>query len=339
VDSIEESETSTHKPGTEGKRFVHQVLVSDTKSVQEHDLWGQFSDTIAVTTNVARTTEEVIDAGRGMDAIVVDANTPVTAEVIEALELRVIGRAGTGVDNIDREAASAAGVTVVNVPEYCIDEVSTNAVSLFLACARNVHRYDRSTERGEWDWEAGKPIHRLNGQTLGLLAFGDIARRTARKLDGFGLELLAHDPYVPDSAFDDSGVQPVSFDELVEHADHLSIHAPLTPDTRNLVDAAVLEQLPEHAVVVNHGRGGIVDESALLAALDDGSIAGAGLDVLAEEPPTDPAIVEHERTIVTPHSAWYSEESLRDVIETVAGDVIRVLDADEPAHPVDTGWA
>jgi D-3-phosphoglycerate dehydrogenase len=317
---------------------MDQVLVSDTKSVEEPGLWEQFSDSISVTKNVVRSAGAVVDAGRGMDGIVVDANTPVTADVIERLDLKVVGRAGTGVDNIDCEAASAADVAVVNVPEYCLDEVSTNAVGLFLACARQLTAYDRSTTAGEWDWEVGRPIHRLDGQTLGLLAFDDIARRTARKLDGFGLELLAYDPYVPDSVFDDSGVQPVSFDELLEHSDHLSIHAPLTADTRNLVDASVLERLPDHAVVVNHGRGGIVDESALLRALEDGSIAGAGLDVLRDEPPTDPAIVEHVRTIVTPHSAWYSEESLRDVVETVAEDVIRVLEGDEPVHPVDTGW-
>jgi D-3-phosphoglycerate dehydrogenase len=273
-----------------------------------------------------------------MDAIIVDANTPVPEAVIETLDLQVVGRVGTGVDNIDREAASAAGVAVVNVPDYCIEEVSTNAVSLFLACVRKVSTYDRSTTRSEWNWQVGRPIHRLDGQTLGLLAFGDIAKRTARKLDGFGLTLLAHDPYVSETEFTDSGVHNVSFDGLVEASDHLSIHAPLTADTRNLVDGSVLERLPEHAVVVNHGRGGIIDESALLSALEDGSIAAAGLDVLEEEPPTDPAIVQHERTIVTPHSAWYSEESLREAVETVAQDVIRVLRGEPPANPVDTGW-
>jgi D-3-phosphoglycerate dehydrogenase len=318
---------------------MDHVLVCDTKSAQEAVLREQFEDRVAVSTGDPSTPAEVIELGADADAIIVDANVPVTRAVIEALDLAVIGRSGIGVDNVDLEAAAEADVPVVHVPDYCIDEVSTNALALLLACVRNVTRYDRSTRAGEWDWRVGQPMHRLRGQTLGMVAFGDIARRTARKLEGFGLDLLAYDPYVPEKVFTDYAVESVSFERLVAAADHLSIHAPLTAETRGLIDASVFESLPSHGVIVNHGRGPIVEEAALLSALEAGEIAAAGLDVLAEEPPSDPAILEHDRTAVTPHSAWYSEESMQELVETVATDVVRVLDGEQPVHPVDTEWA
>jgi D-3-phosphoglycerate dehydrogenase len=318
---------------------MYRITVCDTKTDRKAALGDAFGGNVRLTTATARTPSDVIAAASDADALVVDANTPVTRSVIEALDLTVIGRAGTGVDNVDIRAAADADVTVVHAPEYCIDEVSTNAVGLLLSGVRGLATYDRSTTRGEWDWEVGTPLHRLRGQTIGLLAFGDIARRTAEKLAGFDVDIVVHDPFVSADVFEEYGARGVSFDELVASADHLSIHAPLTDETRGLIDASVFERLPAHAIVVNHGRGEIIDEAALLSALDAGSIAGAGLDVLEAEPPVDPAILEHERTIVTPHSAWYSEESVDELVETVAGDVVRVLEGEAPHHPVDEQWA
>lgn len=294
-----------------------------------------------VDTIVYEDESDLLAAAEDAVGIIPDARTAITERFIEECPaLQVVGRGGIGVDNIDLAAAAENDVQIVNVPDYGVDEVSTHALALALACLRKVRSYDRAVRDGSWDWEVGQPIHRLAGSTVGLVAFGKIARRHAKKLQGFDVDVLAADPYVPDYRMADLGVEKVGFDELLSRSDIISVHAPLTDETEGLFDAAAFERMRDTAVLVNTARGPIVEESALADALDSGEIAGAGIDVFETEPASDSVLFERDDVIVTPHVAWYSEAALEDLSRGVAEDVVRVLEGDEPRSPVslDQAW-
>ena len=319
---------------------VANILASDDPRIRIDTLRSVLGDEHTVCSADLSSTERVVETVREADALVVDTGVPVPAAVFDACEdLDVVARAGTGVDNIDIAAADDAGVTVTNVPEYCTEEVSTHAVSLFLTLFRHVESYDRAIEDGRWDWTDGRPIRRLSEQTVGFHSFGGIARRTAEKLAGFGCELIASDPYVDADEMAAHGVEKVSFGELLETADHVSVHAPLTEETHHSFDRSAFERMRETAILVNVGRGPIVDQPALRRALDAGEIAAAGLDVLNEEPPVDSELVGRDDVVVTPHAAFYSEDSLVSLNEHVAGDVRDALAGDRPDGFVDPNAA
>ncbi|KKF39355.1 3-phosphoglycerate dehydrogenase [Halorubrum saccharovorum] len=280
-------------------------------------------------------TENLIEAAAGADAVVTDIDTPVTAEALDALDLRVVVRSAVGVDNVDVEAAAERGVTVTRVPDYCTDEVATHSVSLLLACLRSLKGYDDRVAAGAWSWETGRPIRRVSASTIGFVSFGPIARRAAEQLAGFDADLVAYDPFVEADEMAEYGVEKASFDELFDRADHVGVYAPLTDATRGMVDADALGRLDEDSVVVNVSRGPVVDADALLDALESGAIKGAGLDVLAEEPPEDDPLVGRDDTIVTPHAAWYSEEARDDLNRSAAADVGAVLNGETPEGKVD----
>ncbi|MFC6904948.1 C-terminal binding protein [Halalkalicoccus tibetensis] len=283
----------------------------------------------------AESSEEVIEAARevGADALLVQY-APITREVFEALDLAAVGRYGIGVDSVDLDAASDHGVPVVNVPDYCQDEVAEHALALTLSSVRETARFDGRVKNGEWDWTAGKPINRLQGATVGFVGFGSIPERLAEKASGFGFEYLAYDPYRSEEELAGAGVEKVGLEGLLARARIVSVHAPLTEETRELLDAGAFETMREDAVLVNTARGGLVDVGALAAAIEDDEIAGAGLDVLPEEPPEESPLFDLEEVVLTPHVAWYSEESIADLRETVTRDVLSVLAGGEPTNPV-----
>lgn len=279
--------------------------------------------------------EEVIEAARevGADALLVQY-APVSRAVFEALDLSVVGRYGIGVDGVDCEAADEHAVPVVNVPDYCQDEVAEHALALTLSSVRETARFDRQVRSGEWDWTAGKPINRLQGATVGFVGFGSIPERLAEKAAGFDFEYLAYDPYRSEEELAGAGVEKVGLEELLARSRVVSVHAPLTDETRELLDRGAFETMREDAVVVNTARGGLVDVGALAAAIEDDEIAGAGLDVLPEEPPGESPLFDVEAVVLTPHVAWYSEESIAELRETVTRDVLSVLAGEEPTNPV-----
>jgi len=308
------------------------VVVSDDKTesvATEREALTAFAD-VEVRHVAAHDEESLVEAGAGADALIVDAATPVTERVLDALDLSVVGRAGIGVDNVALDAAAERGVTVVHVPDYCLDEVASHAFSLLLACARGNPQYDAATERGEWDWTAGRPLHRLPGSALGLLAFGNIPRRLLDFAAGYDFEVLCHDPYVDAATMEARGVEPVGFEALLARSDLLSLHAPLTEETDALLDADAFDAMSEGTVLVNTARGGLVDIGALRDALDDGTVAMAGLDVLPEEPPGDASLASRDDVVVTPHVGWYSEESQVELRRKVAADVGRALTGATP---------
>jgi D-3-phosphoglycerate dehydrogenase / 2-oxoglutarate reductase len=285
--------------------------------------------------------EEVIQLGRDVDGVITQY-APVGAKAIAAFtRCRVIARYGTGVDIVNVDAATQRGIQVTNAPnEWCADEVADHAVTLWLAAARKITKYDRATRNGEWKWQTGQPIGRLRGRVFGLLSFGSIARSVAEKAQGFGVEVWAHDPFMPADEIRARGVRPVSLDELVEGSDYLVIQSPLTTETRGLFDEEMLKRMKRSAILVNTARGPIVEDRALYRALTEGWIAGAALDDLEEEPakvrdwkPNNP-LFGLDNVIITPHAAYYSEESIGAVRQIAAGEVIRVLSGLQPLSPV-----
>lgn len=279
-----------------------------------------------------QTPAEVVEAGKDADALL-SQYAPITKEVIASLRrCRAIGRYGIGVDNIDVRAATERKIAVINVPSYCEEEVSDHVMAFLLAWARRIAHYAQEARQGVWDWKTGRPIHRLRGQTLGLLGFGKIARAVARKAKAFGLRVIAHDPYVPDEAFAEAGVEKVGLDELLAQSDFLSVHVPLTESTRHLLNRETLAKMKTTACLINTARGGVIDEKALIEALQGGKLAGACLDVTDPEPPLpDNPLLKMPQVLISPHVAWYSEESQIELRTKIARDIGRALNGLLPA--------
>ena len=250
----------------------------------------------------------------GTADIILTHYAAVPAEVMDATECSVVSCYATGVDNVDVEAATDRGVAVTNVPKYCDEEVGEHIVTLGLALLRGLPQYEQHTANGGWDWRAAGPVKTATTQTFGFFAFGRKARVAAKRAEDFGFNVIAHDPYLSDEEIRDAGPDPVSFNDLVEKSDLLSLNAPLTPETEQLFDASVFERMAENSVLINTARGRLVDEDALVDALDNGPLRGAGLDVLATEPPEkNNELVTHPDTIVTPHAAWFSPDAVERV--------------------------
>jgi D-3-phosphoglycerate dehydrogenase / 2-oxoglutarate reductase len=282
--------------------------------------------------------DDILAVARDADAILVTyAKLP--GELLRQLRrCKAIGRFGLGVDNIDIAAAAELGITVTYVPDYCMQEVSDHAMALLLALARKVPQSNALVQAGRWDMPAVVPIHRLAGRVLGLVGFGNIPRALAPKAQAFGLRVVAHDPYVSQHALAAAGVEGMSFDRLLEISDFVSIHAPLLPATRGLFNAEVFRKMKQGACLINTARGPLVDEDALLAALDSGRLAGAALDVVAVEPlPKQSRLIGRDNLVLTPHTGFYSVEALNELQTKCAADVARVLSGEKPVYPVKTG--
>jgi D-3-phosphoglycerate dehydrogenase / 2-oxoglutarate reductase len=283
-------------------------------------------------------TDDVLAVARDADAILVTyAKLP--GELLRQLRrCKAIGRFGLGVDNIDIPAAVELGITVTYVPDYCMQEVSDHAMGLLLALARKIPQSNALVQTGRWEMAPVVPIHRLSGRVLGLVGFGNIPRTLAPKAKAFGLRVVAHDPYVAQHVLASAGVEGVSFDRLLEISDFVSIHAPLLPATRGLFGAEVLRKMKRSACLINTARGPLVDEEALVAALESGQLAAAALDVVAvEPPPKDSRLIGRDNVILTPHTAFYSVEALNELQTKCAADVARVLSGEPPVYPVRTG--
>ena len=283
-----------------------------------------------------KTASDVIEQARDADALI-NQYAPIDENVLAHLvQCRIVVRYGVGVDTIDVEAATRHGVWVANVPDYGTEEVSDHAFALLLNLLRGVGRYDRAVRSGEWDYSAMRPLRRLRTLTVGVIGCGYIGAGFARKVGCLGARVLGYDAAgVPEELVRDGVVEPADLDELLARADAVSLHAPLTEHTRHLIGAEQIRLMKSGAYLVNTSRGGLVDSAALLRALDGGEIAGAALDVLETEPPEagDP-LVTHERVLITPHAAWYSEESMETLKSEVAREVVRVLSGERPRSPI-----
>jgi D-3-phosphoglycerate dehydrogenase / 2-oxoglutarate reductase len=281
---------------------------------REHDestLMALAADSDAIGTNWAHVTDRVIRA---------------------APRCRIIARFGIGLDNIDVATATELGIPVTNVPDYCVEEVADHALALLLAGARNIAFFHQRTKRSEYDLSAGPPMRRLSSTTLGLIGFGHIARNLFPKARALGMKVLAHSPSQNDFG---TGCPMVSFDELLTQSDFISLHAPLVESTHHLISAPQFARMKPTAWLINTSRGGLIDTSALSDALAAGRIAGAALDVFDPEPPdlSDP-LYRDERVIVTPHAAFVSEESLRELRARASRQIADALEGARPANVV-----
>ena len=279
--------------------------------------------------------EEIIDLAQEADAVL-NCYAKLTARVISELKhCRIIARYGIGVDNVDLAASTRAKILVTNVPDYCIDEVSDHALALLLALARRVVAADSDVKSGAWDVVAHAGIRRLRGQTLGLVGLGKIAKALTSKVQPLGMKVLVYDPYLEPELVARHGAEAVSLDRLLAEADAISIHVPLSPETRNLIGQRELTRMKPTAFLINTSRGGIVDEQAVAVALKENRLGGAALDVLSPEPPPrDHPLRQAPNVILTPHLAFYSRESVIELQTKAAEEVARALRGESPRSPV-----
>jgi D-3-phosphoglycerate dehydrogenase / 2-oxoglutarate reductase len=305
--------------------FPHLDIETDVLRAAGHEL------SVAPAASVAG----LIAAGRDADALLVQF-APVPAAVIDALErCRVIVRYGIGYDNVDLAAAGRRGIPVCNVPDYCIDEVADHSLALALSLARRLPQTDAALRAGGWKIMPPTPFPALRDSVFATAGFGRIARAVLSRAAACGFRVAAYDPFVADAEFAAAGVRRLTEDELWAEADVLSLHLPLTAETKHWVNATTLARLPAGAVIVNTARGALIDTVALAAALHEGRLGGAGLDVYETEPlPADHPLRAAPHTVLTSHTAWYSAASIPRLQRKAAENVVRALAGYTPHHIV-----
>ncbi len=279
---------------------------------------------------------EAVDVLSRADAVLVNL-FPMRAEVISRLDrVRVISRYGVGYDNVDVEAATRKGIWVARVPDYCQEEVSDQTVALLLGCIRQIACKDRKIREGKWNLHKDQPTSRIEGKTLGIVGYGRVGKRLHRKMAGFGLAgVLVCDPLEDSSMIVKAGGTPVGLEKLLRESDYVSLHVPLTPETKGMIGAGELGLMKPTAFLINTSRGSVVDEAALACALDSGRLAGAGLDVFRKEPlPADSPLLKLDSVILSDHAGWYSVESEVELKTKAARNVAAVLRGGAPIYPV-----
>jgi D-3-phosphoglycerate dehydrogenase len=279
--------------------------------------------------------DEFIEQAADCDALLNTYAGPITAEVMSRMpKCKIIARYGIGVDTIDLDAATAAGIIVTNNPSYCIEEVAEHTMALMLAAARKVAFYDRLVRSGRWEVPPGKPMFRLDGSTVGLIGFGNIARAVALRAAAFGMNVLYADPFVKQGQYDVPG-DSVPLDELLSESDFISLHPPLMRETRKMINDDAFSKMKKTAWLINCARGPIVDTDALVRALDAKKIAGAALDTTDPEPLPNPhPLRDRDNVIINPHVAWYSEQAMVGLQAGAPGEVRRVLTGEWPVNVV-----
>jgi len=276
--------------------------------------------------------DEVMKRAAYAEAILLGARFQFTAERLASLKLcRVIVRYGVGVDNVDLAAATARGITVSCVPDYCVEEVATHAIALLLSLHRQLDAYSFRARGGQLGIDGVHPIRRLSTLTFGVVGFGRIGRETATRAEALGMRILAYDPFLEDAAIRRFGAEPRPLDSLLAESDAVSLHVPLTEATRDLLGRDRIALMKTGALLINVGRGGLVDETALAEALASGRLGGAGLDVTSVEPlPPGHPLLSAANTILTPHVAWYSTGAQRELQVKAAEEASRVLRGQAP---------
>jgi D-3-phosphoglycerate dehydrogenase / 2-oxoglutarate reductase len=296
---------------------------------------------IEVTALQAKSEDDLLAAARDCDAMM-NQYARVGAKTIAAMtRCKVIARYGVGVDIVDVDAATKRGILITNVRDYCTEEVADHAIALWLTLARKLAQFDRATHQGIWRWQSGAPIHRIRGQVMGIVSFGKIGQTIALRAKAFGVDIIVYDPYQQEDVIAAHEAQKVSKDELIRRSNIIMMQVPMTPETRHFLSAREFAAMQQGVIIVNTGRGPTIDNTALYKALRSGTVAGAGLDDPEEEPakranwsPTENPLFSLANVIVTPHAAYYSEQSIRLARETAASEVRRVLTGQRPLYAV-----
>ena len=284
-----------------------------------------------------KTVEEVLACAKDADAIGT-VGVPMMADFLKQLEkCKVIVRFGVGYDSVDIKAAAECGIMVANMPTYCMDEVATHVMALFLDIVRKTTMHDKNFRKGIWNGGLGYESRRLSALTFGIVGFGNIARKTAQYAKGFDMKVVAYDPYVPDSVFAEDGVARVTLDELYAVADVVTLNIPLNDGTKHLINKESIAKMKDGVFIVNCARGPVIKTEDLIDALNSGKVTAAGLDVFEGEPITDPdyPLCKMDNVVLTPHSAYNSREAIIAQHECAADTVIRVLcDGETPYNIV-----
>lgn len=273
--------------------------------------------------------DDVINALKGADGAIAEYGM-FTKKVFDALpDLKIVSNNAMGIDNIELDAAKEAGVAIANCPDYCFDEVAEHGMTLIACLLRNVVGYAQDVNNKIWDWSQAPKLKRINGLTIGLIGCGQIPRRVARMAQGYGMTVVAYDPFLPEEVAKAANIELVSMEELGARADAVLSHVPLTKGTREMVNKSVFDTFKKQPVFVNTSRGLTVDEHELVNALKDGRISRAGLDVIdAEVPDFTEEIFTAPNVFFTPHAAFYSETALDEANRTAATNVAAYLTGD-----------
>ncbi len=284
--------------------------------------------------------QELIDHIRDADIVIVNM-TPMTPDVIESLErCQLIIRHGIGYDNVDLAACTKAGIRLSNVPDYCPEEVAEQAIALIFACARRLFLgrsiLEKSSEKGQWDFSHLEPVYRFSGKTLGIIGCGRIGSRVYRKLGGFDLRRLVCDPYIDERRMGALGIdRTYDLETVLRESDFVTLHTPLNDETFHMIDEPQLRVMKDTAYIVNTSRGGVINTEALVTACREGWIAGAGIDVYEQEPPSpELELFELDNVTLAPHLGWCSEEAGWDIREKILEDVYRCLEGRPPRFTV-----
>lgn len=321
---------------TNKKTYKFKVVITDAEyesfEIEKEEL-NKIGAEVVV--GQCKTEDEIIKIAKDADGLLVQYAS-ITRRVIESLQkCKVIARYGIGVDSIDVEAATEHGICIVNVPIYCIDEVSNHTIALALACVRKVVMLNNAVKKGIWDFKISKPIFRLRNMKLGLVGFGNIARMVSHKAQAFGLSVLAYDPYISSSDMTQNNVKKVNFEDLLAEADIISLHLPLTKTTKYMFTEKEFKLMKNTAFIINTSRGSLIKEEDLYKALNEKWIAGAALDVTEKEPiDSNNNLLKLDNIIITPHVSFYSDESLKDLQRNAAKGVAQVLKGEIPSSIV-----
>ena len=318
------------------KIYKYKVVITETEyksfEIEKEELNKVDAEVIV---GQCKTEDEIIKIAKDADGLIV-VYACITRRIIKSLKkCKVIARYGIGVDNIDVEAATEHGIWIVNVPKYCIDEVSDHTITLALACVRKVVMLDNAVKKGIWNFKISTPIFRLRNMKLGLIGFGDIARAVSLKAQAFGLSVVAYDPYISSSIMTQNNVKKANLEDLLKEADIVSLHLPLTKNTKYMFTEKEFKLMKNTAFIINTARGPLIKEKDLYIALKEKWIAGAGLDVIEKEPiGLNNNLLKLDNIIITPHVAFYSDESLKDLQRSAANNVAQVLKGEIPSSIV-----
>ncbi len=300
----------------------YKVLLTDGLEENGQSLMRQ---SIEVDNKSGISAEDLLNIVGDYDALIVRGRTKVTAAVFNAgKKLKVVGRAGVGVDNIDLQAAKSAGVTVVNSPMATTVAVAELAMSMMLSLVREIPRADHSMKEGKWlkkEFEGTE----LNEKVLGIIGMGRIGAAVGARAAAFGMTLVGYDPLIESKEIKNRGAEPVSLDELYKRADVITLHIPLTPESKSMINSGSFNQMKKGVYLVCAARGGVIDEAALLEALNSGQVAGAALDVFTTEPPGLTDLVSHPKVIATPHVGAQTVEAQARAAYDISTEIIRAL--------------
>lgn len=303
-----------------------KVLISDSLADSGKEILAEQAE---VADKAGLSPEELLKEIINYDALIVRGRTRVTRDVIEAADqLKVVGRAGVGVDNIDLAAAQSKGVTVVNSPTATTNAVAEHTMALIMTLARNVTRADSTMKSGLWEKKKLAGVE-MEGKTIGVIGLGRIGCRLSEMAQAFGAAVIGYDPPRDANYFKERCIEPVTMDELYQRSDFISLHVPLIPETRRLINDEALSRMKHGVFLVNTARGETINETALLSALESGQVAGAALDVWNEEPPGLTALVAHPNVIATPHIAAQTAEAQVRAAEHIASEILRALKGEE----------